>query len=52
MSRNHINLILRTRLKRQKNTAGVLFNVPCSTNLTEEEIERVVKVLADKLDLQ
>ena len=29
-----------------------IINVPCSTNLTEEEIERVVKVLADKLDLQ
>ncbi len=29
-----------------------IINVPCSTSLTEEEIERVVKVLADKLDLQ
>lgn len=29
-----------------------IINVPCSTNLTEEEIERVVKVLADKLNLQ
>lgn len=29
-----------------------IINVPCSTNLTEEEIERVVKALADKLDLQ
>ena len=27
-----------------------IINVPCSTSLTEEEIERVVKVLADKLD--
>lgn len=29
-----------------------IINVPCSTSLTEEEIEWVVKVLADKLDLQ
>ena len=29
-----------------------IINVPCSTSLTEEEMERVVKVLADKLDLQ
>ena len=26
-----------------------IINVPCSTNLTEEEIEQVVKVLQEKL---